>query len=127
MPLRILIADDDPTIRSLFRRFLEARPGWEVCAEAVNGVDAVEQAARATPDLLILDLGMPVMNGIEAARRISETTPGLPMLLISVQDVSEPLTQAARQAGFRGVISKNRGSEVVPAVEALLQNVGISV
>jgi len=64
MPVRILIADDDPAIRRLFRRLLEAQPDWQVCGEAVNGVDAVEQVVQAEPDLAILDLGMPLMNGI---------------------------------------------------------------
>ena len=69
MPVRILIADDDSTIRMLFRRMLEAQPDSQVCSEAVNGVEAVEQAARVAPDVAILDLSMPVMNGLDAARK----------------------------------------------------------
>jgi DNA-binding NarL/FixJ family response regulator len=122
MPIRILIADDDPAIRRLFRRLLEAQPDWQVCGEAVNGVDAVEQVIQAAPDLAILDLGMPLMNGIEAAREISQLNPGLPLLLISVQDMSDQLVEAARQAGFRGAITKSRGREVVAGVEAVLQH-----
>ena len=122
MPIRILIADDDPAIRRLFRRLLEAQPDWQVCGEAVNGVDAVEQAIQAAPDLAILDLGMPRMNGIEAAREISQLNPALPLLLISVEDMSDQLVEAARQAGFRGAITKSRGREVVAGVEAVLQH-----
>jgi DNA-binding NarL/FixJ family response regulator len=121
MALRILIADDDPTIRLLIRRFLEAHPGWQVCAEAVNGLEAVHQVEQVSPDVAILDLGMPLMNGMEAARRISESNPTLPMLLISVQEVSEALVSAARHAGFRGAITKSRGAEVVQGVEALIE------
>ena len=121
MGLRILIADDDPTIRLLFRRLLEAHPGWQVCAEAVNGLEAVKQAEQVAPDLAILDLGMPLMNGIEAARKISQLKPELPMLLISVQEVSNQLVLVARGAGFRGAITKSRGCEVVQGVEALLE------
>ena len=84
MSIKILSADDDPAIRGLFRRFLEAQLGWQVCGEAVNGVDAVEQVARVAPDLAILDLGMPQKNGIEAARAINHLYPSLPLLLISV-------------------------------------------
>ena len=122
MPIRILIADDDPAIRRLFRRLLEARSDWQVCGEAVNGVDAVEQVIQAAPDLAILDLGMPVMNGMQAAQWISKVNPRLPMLLISVQQVSDQLVQAARRAGFRGAITKGRGLEVVQGVEALLSD-----
>ena len=122
MPVRILIADDDSTIRMLFRRMLEAQPDWQVCSEAVNGVEAVEQAARVAPDVAILDLSMPVMNGLDVAREISHSNPELPMLLISVQEISDQLVEAARKAGFSGAITKSRGREVVRGVETLLQN-----
>jgi DNA-binding NarL/FixJ family response regulator len=122
MPIRILIADDDPAIRRLFRRLLEAQPNWQVCGEAVNGVDAVEQVKQVAPDLAILDLGMPLMNGIEAAREISHSNPALPLLLISVQEMSDQLVEAARNAGFKGAVTKSRGREVVTGVEAVLQN-----
>jgi len=79
MPIRILIADDDAAIRRLFRRLLEAHPDWQVCGEAVNGVDAIEKVALESPDLAILDLGMPLKNGIDAARSISQSNPALPL------------------------------------------------
>ena len=122
MPIRILIADDDPAIRGLFRRLLESNPDWQVCGEAVNGVDAIEKVALVTPDLVILDLGMPLKNGLEAARTISQLNPKLPLLLISVQEMSEQLVEAALQAGFKGGITKSRGSEVVKGVEAVLHD-----
>lgn len=122
MPIRILIADDDPAIRGLFRRLLEAHADWQVCGEAVNGVDAIEKVALVAPDLAILDLGMPLKNGLEAARTISRTNPQLPLLLISVQEMSEQLVEAALQAGFKGGITKSRGSEVVRGVEAVLHD-----
>jgi|SRR5580704_8884749 DNA-binding NarL/FixJ family response regulator len=122
MPIRILIADDDSTIRMLLRRLLERHSDWQVCSEAVNGVEAIEKVAQAAPDLAILDLGMPVMNGMQAAQWISKVNPRLPMLLISVQQVSDQLVQAARRAGFRGAITKGRGLEVVQGVEALLSD-----
>lgn len=122
MPVRILIADDDPAIRRLFRRLLEAQPDWQVCGEAVNGIDAIEKFSLISPDLAILDLGMPLKNGIEAARAISQLNPRIPLLLISVQEMSEQLVQAAREAGFKGAITKSRGREVVRGVEAVLHN-----
>jgi DNA-binding NarL/FixJ family response regulator len=122
MAVRILIADDDPTIRILLRRLLERHSDWRVCGEAVNGVEAVEKVEVFTPDLAILDLGMPIMNGVQAAREIARANPRLPMLLISVQEVSEQLADAARDAGFMGAVTKSRGHEIVEAVEALVGN-----
>ena len=122
MAVRILIADDDPTIRILLRRLLERHSDWRVCGEAVNGVEAVEKVELFTPDLAILDLGMPMMNGVQAARQIARTNPRLPMLLISVQEVSHQLAEAARDAGFMGAVTKSRGHEIVEAVEALIGN-----
>lgn len=122
MPVRILIADDDSTIRMLLRRLLERHRDWQVCCEAVNGVEAIERVEQAAPDLAILDLAMPVMNGMQAAQWISKLNPQLPMLLISVQEVSDQLVRAAQQAGFKGAITKSRGPEVIQGVEALLNN-----
>ena len=122
MAVRILIADDDPTIRILLRRLLERHSDWRVCGEAVNGVEAVEKVELFTPDLAILDLGMPIMNGVQAAREIARTNPRLTMLLISVQEVSHQLADAARDAGFMGAVTKSRGYEIVEAVEALIGN-----
>jgi DNA-binding NarL/FixJ family response regulator len=120
MPVRILIADDDTSIRRLLRRILEERPGWEVCGEAANGNDAVAKAEQLTPDLAIIDLAMPDKNGVQAAREIYAISPLTPMLLLTVQEVSAELARAAREAGFRGAVTKGSGSEVVMAVETLL-------
>ncbi len=68
MPVRILVADDDSTIRKLLKRLLEDHPQWEVCGEAVDGLDAVAKTEELAPDVVILDLGMPRMNGLQAAR-----------------------------------------------------------
>lgn len=120
MGIRILIADDDATIRHLLRRMLEERPGWEVCGEAANGNDAVVQTEQLAPDLAIIDLAMPDKNGIEATREIFAHSPLTTMLLLTVQEVSAELARAAREAGFRGAVTKASGSEVVIAVETLL-------
>jgi DNA-binding NarL/FixJ family response regulator len=122
MATRILIADDDSTIRMLLRRLLEVHSDWQVCSEAVNGAEAIEKVEMFAPDLAILDLGMPIMNGVQAAREISKANPQLPLLLISVQEVSRQLAEAARGAGFRGAVTKSRGHEIVEAVKALVNN-----
>lgn len=120
MPVRILIADDDAAIRRLLRRLLEDRPDWQVCGEAANGQEAVQQAEKLAPDIAIIDLAMPRMNGFEAAREISKMSPQAAMLLLTVQEVSTQLVSEARDAGFRGAVSKGTGAEVVKGVETLL-------
>ncbi len=122
MPVRILIADDDKNIRLLMRRILEGHPDWQVCGEAANGLEAIDKVVELAPDILIMDLGMPVMTGLQAAHEMSQTHPRLPMLLISVQEVSRQLAQVARNAGFGGAVTKSSGSEVVEGVKALLRH-----
>jgi len=121
VPTRILIVDDDATIRRLIRRLLEAEEGWLVCGEASNGADAVAKSENLHPDLIVMDLAMPNMNGLEAARQISYAQPCIRMLLLTVQQLSTQLAQEARKVGFRAAVSKNTGAEVIHAVGALLQ------
>ncbi|HZP62180.1 MAG TPA: response regulator [Terriglobales bacterium] len=118
---RILIADDDTSIRRLLKRVLEGHPGWHVCGEASNGRDAVQKTRQLTPDLVVMDLAMPQMNGLQAGREIFKSSP-LPMLLLTVQEVSPELAREARNAGFQGAISKSRGVEVVNGIETLLRD-----
>lgn len=122
MPVKILIADDDANIRLLLRRLLDKQPGWEVCGEASNGVEAIEKVEELEPDVVVVDLGMPAMTGLQAASQIASTHPQLPMLLISVQEVSRQLAWEARKAGCRGAVTKNSGNEVVKGIEALLRH-----
>lgn len=122
MAVRILIADDDASIRRLLRRLIENHEDWIVCGDALNGHEAVGKAAELTPDIVVLDLAMPEMNGLQAAREISRARPDLPMLLLTVQNVSKELTSRAAHAGFRGAVSKSTGSEVIRGIETLLQH-----
>jgi DNA-binding NarL/FixJ family response regulator len=121
VPTRILIADDDFAIRRLLRRIIEEHSDWEVCGEAVNGNDAVSKARDVAPDLMIVDLAMPQMNGLEAARAICNGSPPFPMLLLTVQEVSPELAKEARSSGFRGAVSKSTGIEIVKGIETLLR------
>jgi two-component system, NarL family, nitrate/nitrite response regulator NarL len=122
VPIRILIADDDPTIRLLLRRLLERQQDWQVCGEASNGVEAIAGVEQLAPDIVVMDLAMPVMNGLQAAPEIVRTHPKLPMLLISVQEVSKELASEARNAGYRGAVTKSGGDEVLKGIEALLRH-----
>lgn len=119
---RILIADDHEVVRRGLRALLETRPGWEVCGEAVTGRQAVEEVRRLAPDIVIMDISMPEMNGLEATRQINRMSPKTQTLILSVHD-SEQLAHEALEAGARGyVLKSDAGRELLDAVEALCQH-----
>lgn len=122
MAVRILIVDDDAAIRRLLRRLIEAHEEWTVCGDVQDGREAITHADQLNPDVIVLDLAMPMMNGLQAAREISREHPQTPLLLLTVQQVSRELTREAQHAGFKGLVSKNTGSEVVRAIETLLSH-----
>ena len=84
MPKHILIVDDNAAVRTGMREVLERQEGWEVCAEAANGREGIETVERLKPDLIVLDLSMPVMNGLEAARELQRRFPSVPVLMYSI-------------------------------------------
>ena len=117
--LRILIADDHEVARRGIRALLESRPGWEVCGEARDGREAVEQAATLKPDLILMDIGMPNLNGLEAARQILISSPKVAILILTMHD-SDNVVREVLRAGARGFILKSdAGRDLVAAVEAL--------
>jgi DNA-binding NarL/FixJ family response regulator len=119
--LRILIADDHDMIRRGLRSTLTERPGWEVCAEAADGAAAVAKARETQPDVAILDISMPKLNGLEAARRLHTALPATGVLILTMHD-SDELVRAVLASGARGYLLKaDAGNLVVQAVEALHQ------
>jgi len=106
MSHRILIVDDNATIRFLLRRCIEADPECNVCGEAENGKIAVDSVVQLEPDAVILDLQMPVMDGLEAARRIMQIAPDTALLMLTMHN-SEQLRELANAAGIRDVLSKS--------------------
>jgi DNA-binding NarL/FixJ family response regulator len=117
--LRILIADDHEVARQGIRALLEGHAGWEVCAEAKDGREAVDLAISVNPDLILLDIGMPNLNGLEAARQILASSPEVPILILTMHDASQVVREVLR-AGARGFLLKSdAGRDLVAAVEAL--------
>ncbi len=117
--LRILLADDHEVVRRGVRVLLEAHPGWQVCDEAVEGREAVAKAGRLLPDVVILDIGMPLLNGLEAARQIRRTSPRCEVLILTMHE-SEQLIREVLASGARGYVLKtDAGRNLVNAVEAL--------
>ena len=116
---RILVADDHPIFRFGLGTLLEARPGWEVCGEAVDGREAVEKCRQLKPDLLILDICLPELNGVDAARQILKHNPDQVILVLTSVD-SEQVVRDCLEAGVRGwVFKSDRTDDVITAVEAL--------
>ncbi|HEV2520997.1 MAG TPA: response regulator transcription factor [Candidatus Acidoferrales bacterium] len=119
MPLRILVADDHHVVRAGLRALLETRRAWKVCAEAVNGREAVEMAGTRKPDVAVLDIGMPLLNGIEATRQIRKVSPETEVLILTMHD-SESIIQGVLEAGARGYILKDDADRtLIAAVDAL--------
>ena len=117
---RILVADDQELIRKRVCSTLEEAEGLRVCAEATNGQEAVDQARKLKPDLIILDITMPVLNGLDAARLIQEFAPEIPIIILSVHK-SRQLMEEAQKIGVRGYVTKaEAGQNLVKAVRAVL-------
>lgn len=119
--IRILLADDHEIVRRGLRALLETHPGWEVCGEAGDGRAAVELAQSLAPDIVVMDIGMPQLNGFDATRQILERTRGVEVLVLSMHE-SEQFVREVIGAGARGyVLKSDAGRDLVAAVEALLR------
>ena len=117
---RILVVDDNRDVRRYLCRALEQHRGWLVCDEARDGQEAVNRFLQTRPDVVVLDFQMPGMNGLDAARIISQLSPETPILMITLY-LTRQLSEEAEKAGVRGTCAKTDLHCVVDAVEALLQ------
>lgn len=118
-PLRILVADDHELVRKGLRTVLQARAGWTLCGEAADGREAVEKARALRPHVVIMDLSMPELNGLEATRQIKRDLPDTEILILSMHQ-SEQLIHEVLAAGARGYLLKSdAGNAVCEAVENL--------
>jgi len=117
--LRILVADDHEVVRKGLLALLQQQPEWQVCGEASDGREAVAKAAELNPEIVVLDIGMPTLNGLEATRQILKTNPETKVLILTLHD-SDQLVQDVLNAGARGFLLKSDAArDLVAAVEAL--------
>lgn len=117
--LRLLVADDHQIVRAGVRSLLEAEPGWQVVAEAADGREAVAKTVALRPDVVLLDIGMPVLNGLEAARHIFESGSQAKILMLTVHD-SDAMIRKALRVGIRGYVFKTDAArDLVNAVKDL--------
>jgi DNA-binding NarL/FixJ family response regulator len=116
--VRILIADDSPTVRAGLKLLLQYHAEWTVCGEADNGRDAVKKAAALQPDVILLDISMPAMDGLTAAELIRRDSPNAEILIVTHFE-SLDLARYAAQSGVRAYIAKSRiATDLEPAIDA---------
>lgn len=121
-PLRLLVVDDHAVVRRGVRALLESRPDWEVCGEAADGPEAIRNAAELKPDIVVLDISLPGLNGLEATTRILKESPESEVLILTMHH-SEELAQQVIKAGARGYVLKSDADQsLVAAVEKLSQH-----
>jgi DNA-binding NarL/FixJ family response regulator len=122
MSLRILVVDDHAVVRRGVRSLLESHDDWEVCGEATTGRDAVEQCRQLRPDVVVMDLSLPELNGLDATRQILKDGPGIEVLVLTMHH-SEELAGDVLRAGARGYIMKSDADEnLITAVDTLRQH-----
>lgn len=117
--LRILIADDHEIVRRGVRQIVEAHPGWEVCGEASDGQAALNMAIQEKPDVMVLDVSLPVMNGIAVTRRLRQDAPQTKVLLFTMHDDDETVS-AGLSAGARGYLLKMENEQLLEAAISAL-------
>jgi DNA-binding NarL/FixJ family response regulator len=121
-PVRILIVDDHAVVRRGVRSLLESQRGWEIAGEATNGREAVDLAKRLQPDIVVMDLTLPELNGLEATRQILKDSPRSEVLVLTMHH-SEELARDVLQAGARGYVLKSDADQnLIAAVESLREH-----
>ena len=121
---RILLADDHPSFRHMLRVYLELNPNWEVCGEAADGLEAVLRTTELHPDIVLMDLNMPNLNGLEATRRIRSLSPSTRILILTFHELSS-LQEIAQSSGARGYVLKSEPFDVLTtAIEKVCTSEG---
>lgn len=117
--LRILVVDDQPYVRRAVRSLLESKREWEVCGEASDGREAIEQTEALHPDIVIMDMSMPILNGLEATRLIHERFPGSEVVILTLHDFPD-LPRIAQEAGAKGYVLKANSSQfLISAIQSV--------
>jgi len=117
-PLQVLIVDDNPHVRTGIRALLQSQEGWEVCGEAEDGIDAIEKVAELRPDVVLLDVSMPRMDGLTALPLIREKSPSSQIVVLTLHE-SLDTARAASRLGANAYVAKSLINELMPALGSL--------
>jgi len=121
MAVKILVVDDHEVVHQGIRMILQSRPDWEISGEANNGAEAIEMAERLQPDAIIMDITMPVMNGLEATRQITKMGLKSPVVIFTMHE-SQGLLESVQSAGGRGLVLKSRAAhDLIEALEQVIK------
>lgn len=118
-PLRILVVDDLGEWRVKAHSILQAKPTWQVIGEACDGLQAVQRTSELFPDLVLLDIGMPILNGIEAARRIRKAFPTTKIIFLTQEDDADVRRPAFAAGADEYILKANAAADLLPAIEAV--------
>jgi two-component system chemotaxis response regulator CheB len=118
MDLRILIVDDSVSMRRIIATIVSSHSGWTICGEAEGGLSGIEKFQELSPDLVLLDFGMPDINGIEAASRMSTANPTVPLILFTIWDL-EGLERTTAKAGICAVVQKSEAWKLIAQIETV--------
>lgn len=122
MAIRILLVDDHPVVRQGLKTLLEGQSGWEVVGEASNGLEALDKANSLQPDVMVLDITMPGMNGLQACRLLRKKTPNVEILFVTQHDSAQMMREAL-DAGAKGyVVKSNAARDLLEAVKSVSQH-----
>lgn len=122
VPVRILVVDDFEPWRRFVSRFLQQNPAWQIICEASDGLKAIEESRRLQPDMILLDVGLPLLNGIEAAKQILKESPGTKILFLSENTSPDVVREALRVGGLGYVVKSDANRDLMAALEAVVVN-----
>ena len=121
-PVRILIADDHEIVREGLRAMIQRQPGWEVCGDVSTGREVVAQAPALNPDIIVMDIGMPELNGLDATRQIKRVLPNTEVLIFTANETEE-IVRTVFKAGAKAYLLKSDANQhLIPAIEALCKH-----